>query len=63
MLHTYFDDLRDEKTTLPNGGALPDLFNFSSEELLAAPNQSIVESLVPDWYKEKADKEKQKQKR
>jgi len=26
---SYFDELRDSNTRLPNGGALPDLFNFT----------------------------------
>ena len=36
MAHAYFDDLRKEDTKLPNGSALPDLFNFDAEELLSA---------------------------
>ena len=28
-LKSYFDELRDPNTTLPNGGKLPELFNFT----------------------------------
>lgn len=30
LLHPFFDELRDQKTILPNGGNLPNLFNFTS---------------------------------
>jgi len=29
LLDPFFDELRDEKTRLPNGMKLPDLFNFT----------------------------------
>jgi len=29
LLHPFFNDLRKESTRLPNGGELPDLFNFT----------------------------------
>ena len=29
LADSYFDELRDQKTRLPNGMALPDLFNFT----------------------------------
>merc|ERR1712178_378572 len=32
LLDPYFDELRDQNTRLPNGGALPDLFNFTQDE-------------------------------
>jgi glycogen synthase kinase 3 beta len=31
--HAFFDELRDERTRLPNGNALPRLFDFTSHEL------------------------------
>ena len=31
--HEYFDELRDEATTLPDGSPLPPLFDFSEDEL------------------------------
>jgi serine/threonine protein kinase len=32
LAHPFFDELRDPATTLPNGAALPPLFDFSEEE-------------------------------
>ena len=32
IMHPFFDELRQEGTTLPNGNALPPLFDFSKEE-------------------------------
>jgi glycogen synthase kinase 3 beta len=34
IVHPFFDELRQEGTRLPNGNDLPDLFNFSKEELM-----------------------------
>lgn len=31
--HAFFDELRDERTRLPNGNPLPPLFDFTSHEL------------------------------
>jgi len=33
LVHPFFDELRDENAKLPNGNPLPDLFNFTPEEL------------------------------
>lgn len=52
LLHPFFDELRDQKTRLPNGDLLPkELFYFSDEEKHL--DASIVDKLVPAWYKEK----------
>jgi serine/threonine protein kinase len=32
LLDSYFDELRDQNTRLPNGQPLPELFNFTPEE-------------------------------
>ena len=46
LLHPFFDELRDEKTLLPNGNPLPnELFKFSVEEYNSDP--SSVEKLTP----------------
>lgn len=37
MAHAFFDDLRLAGATLPDGGPLPPLFNFSAEELQVNP--------------------------
>ena len=33
LLHPYFDELRNERTRLPNGDPLPDLFNFTKGKI------------------------------
>jgi serine/threonine protein kinase len=49
LLHPFFDELRDEMTKLPNGDKLPELFNFSQEEINI--DSQLVEKLRPIWYK------------
>jgi len=34
LLHPWFDELRDQKTKLPNGNKLPDLFDFTEGNVL-----------------------------
>lgn len=53
LRHPFFDDLRDEKTRLPTGAKLPDLFNFSKEEIISV-DQDTVDKLIPKWYKEQS---------
>ena len=65
MNHPYFDELRDEATTLPNKAELPyeQLFNFTDEEKKTAQqavDEAIMESLIPDWYTAKIAKEAQR---
>ncbi len=50
LTHEFFDELRDESCKLPNGNALPDLFNFTKEEN-SMTDQETMEKLVPAWYK------------
>lgn len=46
-----FDELRDPNTRLPNGGQLPELFNFTAEEKsLTTPE--VINELVPQWFKD-----------
>ena len=33
LLDPYFDELRDPNTRLPNGQPLPEMFNFTQEEM------------------------------
>jgi glycogen synthase kinase 3 beta len=49
LAHPFFDELREIDTLLPNNKKLPELFNFSKEEVNTDPE--LVESLIPDWYK------------
>lgn len=49
LLHPFFDELRDSKTTLANRAPLPrQLFEFTKEE--AASDPKAVERLVPAWF-------------
>jgi serine/threonine protein kinase len=52
LIHPMFDELRDENTKLPNGNKMPELFNFTKEEIQSAGPQ-LMEGLVPDWFKKK----------
>ena len=55
--HAFFDELREEKTRLPNGNALPPLFDFthheldSSEELLAKVSTNLHCAALPACLK------------
>mmetsp|Transcript_1284 Transcript_1284/g.1164 ORF Transcript_1284/g.1164 Transcript_1284/m.1164 type:complete len:105 (-) Transcript_1284:593-907(-) len=53
LLHPYFNELRNQNCRI-NGNPLPDLFNFSKEELSTQPE--LADKLVPDWYKSKSKK-------
>jgi glycogen synthase kinase 3 beta len=50
LLHPFFDQLRDETCRLPNGDPLPDLFNWSQEEVNSA-TPDLVQRLTPSWYR------------
>uniref|UniRef100_A0A803LEY7 non-specific serine/threonine protein kinase n=1 Tax=Chenopodium quinoa TaxID=63459 RepID=A0A803LEY7_CHEQI len=47
LTHPFFDELRDPNTRLPNGRALPPLFNFKAHELKGVPTETLVR-LIPD---------------
>ncbi|KAI3648955.1 hypothetical protein MP228_006809 [Amoeboaphelidium protococcarum] len=47
MTHHFFDELRLQETTLPNGKPLPLLFNFTPMELSIRPD--LIPKLVPQW--------------
>lgn len=49
LLHPFFDQLRDQSTRLPNGDALPPLFNFTAEEI-GTESSDVIQRLTPDWY-------------
>eukprot|EP00897_Mesotaenium_endlicherianum_P006608 jgi/Mesen1/5976/ME000302S04975 len=46
-VHPFFDELRDPNTRLPNGKALPLLFNFKKEELKGA-SADVLQRLIPE---------------
>lgn len=50
--HSFFDELRQEATRLPNGRSLPLLFNFSEKEL--ASKESLVPKLLPTFLNKNA---------
>ena len=52
LVHPFFNELRKEGTTLPNGNPLPDLFNFSKEELNSVDAEKAG-MLIPEWYRAK----------
>ena len=52
LVHPFFNELRKEGTTLPNGNPLPDLFNFSKEELDKVDADKAA-MLIPEWYRAK----------
>lgn len=45
LCHPFFDELREEDVVLSNGRQMPDLFNFSREELSVRPD--LISRLVP----------------
>ena len=51
LKHSFFEDLRDKNTKLPNGAEMPDLFNFTREEI-STTDEETIKKLTPDWYKE-----------
>ncbi|XP_010523730.1 PREDICTED: shaggy-related protein kinase beta-like [Tarenaya hassleriana] len=45
--HPFFDDLRDPRACLPNGRAMPPLFDFTAQELAGA-SVELRERLIPE---------------
>ena len=54
ICHPFFDELRQESTTLPNGNALPELFTFTREELMQADPQ-LTAQMIPDWHRARVE--------
>ncbi|CAG9314727.1 unnamed protein product [Blepharisma stoltei] len=50
LLHPFFEELRQETTRLPDGSSLPDLFNWTPQELRSV-NPSVIQNLTPSWYR------------
>lgn len=42
LQHSFFDELRDQQTRLPNGNPLPPLFDFTNEEIKNSTPQDIA---------------------
>eukprot|EP01136_Pigoraptor_vietnamica_P026259 Opistho-1_new@81135 len=53
LVHPFFDELRDPATRLPNGRALPPLFDFSQHELSVKPE--LKKALIPPHYEAGGD--------
>jgi len=48
LLHPFFEELREQTTTLPNGKPIPkEIFEFTTEELNSDPD--TVATLIPKW--------------
>ncbi|THG16765.1 hypothetical protein TEA_026992 [Camellia sinensis var. sinensis] len=47
LTHSFFEELRDPNTRLPNGRFLPPLFNFKPHELKGVPVEVLVK-LIPE---------------
>jgi len=47
--HAFFDELRNPKTKLPTGKALPPLFDFTQHELDSSPE--VLDQLIPNHLK------------
>lgn len=45
--HSFFDELRDSNTRLPNGRFLPPLFNFKPHEVKGVPVETLLK-LIPE---------------
>ncbi|XP_010544691.1 PREDICTED: shaggy-related protein kinase beta [Tarenaya hassleriana] len=50
--HPFFDDLRDPRACLPNGRAMPPLFDFTAQELEGA-SVELRQRLIPEHAKER----------
>jgi len=49
MCHPFFNELREQDTYLPTGNCLPDLFDFSPEEMQEMKGE-CRDILIPSWY-------------
>lgn len=52
LAHPYFDELRDQRTYLPTGNCIPDIFNFTEKELSQMSGE-LRDSIIPEWYDRK----------
>jgi len=49
LAHNFFDELREPGARLPNGKALPPLFNFTDKELRMAEQMKLTDKLIPAY--------------
>lgn len=53
MAHPYFDELRQEGTQLPNSTRLPNLFNFTEQEVKLMQDRGLTDKLIPQHLRSK----------
>lgn len=53
LAHPYFDELRQEGTQLANSTRLPELFNFTPEELKMMHERNITDKVIPEYQRAK----------
>eukprot|EP00271_Cylindrocystis_brebissonii_P005090 TRINITY_DN17026_c1_g1_i1.p1 TRINITY_DN17026_c1_g1~~TRINITY_DN17026_c1_g1_i1.p1 ORF type:complete len:435 (+),score=96.23 TRINITY_DN17026_c1_g1_i1:352-1656(+) len=56
--HSFFDELRDPATRLPNGKPLPPLFDFKREELKGV-SPAILQKLIPEHARKQNQQQSQ----
>jgi len=47
LAHPFFDELREPNARLPNGKALPNIYNFTDSELKMAEQMCLTRKLIP----------------
>jgi serine/threonine protein kinase len=54
LAHPFFDQLREPGARLPNGKPLPNIFNFTDDELKLAESKGLLSKLMPPHAREMA---------
>ena len=49
MCLPVFDELRQDNLMLPNGNCIPDLFDFTDQEMKVM-GVDVKDVLIPSWY-------------
>ena len=57
LCHPFFDALREPGAVLPNSKPLPQIFNFTSDELKLADALNLTDKLIPPHIRAKMDSE------
>jgi len=58
LAHPFFDELREPNARLPNGKALPNIYNFTDPELKMAEQMCLTRKLIPSELIKKLQAEK-----
>lgn len=59
LAHPFFDELREPGSKLPNSKPIPDVFNFTDDELRLATKKGMIKKLVPTHVYQSWDLDKQ----